>query len=177
MDYRMTTITIKATSENKYEAILNHKRYPCALGRNGITSSKHEGDGATPAGLWPIREVYYRSDKITLPENIKFTAISITPEMGWGDDPEAPDYNRFIPDASNCNYSHEKLWRDDHRYDLIINVGYNDNPPIAGKGSAIFIHVTQDYNTPSAGCITFEIEHLLEIIEMLDYDSYVDVLV
>src|ERR1051326_1852856 len=39
------------------------KEFRCALGRAGILENKHEGDGATPAGDFPLREVYFRPDR------------------------------------------------------------------------------------------------------------------
>ncbi|MEE8188307.1 MAG: hypothetical protein V3T80_03780, partial [Kiloniellales bacterium] len=40
----------------------------CAIGRGGVAADKHEGDGATPAGCWPLRRVLFRPDRLRAPE-------------------------------------------------------------------------------------------------------------
>ena len=126
------------------------RRFPCALGRAGIVANKREGDGATPAGRWPLREILYRPDRITRPVS-RLPVSAIAPDAGWCDDPSHPDYNRRVklPHAARC----ETLWRDDGLYDLLCVIGYNDAPVIAGRGSAIFMHVAAPRLAPTAGCV------------------------
>ncbi|MEE2698332.1 MAG: L,D-transpeptidase family protein [Pseudomonadota bacterium] len=133
----------------------------CALGRNGITLNKKEGDGATPAGIFPLRQVFFRADRLRKPK----TALPIKtlePQDGWSDDPSDPAYNTLI--KRPYRYQHEALWRDDHVYDVIVELGQNDNPPKPGYGSAIFLHVAQPDFSPTEGCIAVKLEDLLLLL-------------
>ncbi|MDD9841598.1 MAG: L,D-transpeptidase family protein [Alphaproteobacteria bacterium] len=134
-----------------------HTPWPCALGRGGIRADKREGDEASPAGTWPLRQVWYRPDRWQKPDT-KLPIRAIAKTDGWSDDPKDTAYNRVIrrPHAFHC----ETLWRDDRLYDVFIELGYNDDPPIAGKGSAIFLHLaTEDY-APTQGCAALAPEHM-----------------
>ncbi|MBT5659021.1 MAG: hypothetical protein HOJ02_02580, partial [Rhodospirillaceae bacterium] len=117
--------------------------FPCAVGRNGIYANKIEGDGVTPTGGFPLRRLLYRPDRLSRPKT-GLEATVILAEDGWCDDPDDPAYNRPVPVAypGHC----ETLWRHDHRYDLIIILGHNDDPVRKGQGSAVFLHV--------AGCLS-----------------------
>jgi len=135
----------------------------CALGKSGVTSadSKREGDGASPLGVWPIRQVFWRPDRIAAPAT-RLPAVALIPEAGWCDDPADPFYNRpvVLPYAA----SHEKLWREDPVYDLIVELGYNDDPVIPGKGSAIFLHVARADYSPTEGCVACARDDLLALL-------------
>ncbi|HEY7797807.1 MAG TPA: L,D-transpeptidase family protein [Hyphomonadaceae bacterium] len=137
----------------------------CALGRSGvvIAGSKREGDGATPLGDWPMRQVFWRPDRLEKPVT-QLPVISLQPNIGWCDDPAHPDYNRQVtlPLAA----SHESLWREDHVYDLIVVLGYNDDPVIAGKGSAIFLHVAREDFSPTEGCVACSRDDLLALLRI-----------
>lgn len=124
----------------------------CAIGRSGMIAAaeKREGDGASPLGIWPIRYVLYRPDKGPPPT----TALPVRPiaaDDGWCDAPDDPAYNR--PVKRPYPASHEALWREDGLYDLIVVLGHNDDPPIAGLGSAIFLHLARPDYGPTEGCI------------------------
>jgi L,D-peptidoglycan transpeptidase YkuD (ErfK/YbiS/YcfS/YnhG family) len=150
-----------------------NKEYRCALGRNGIAVDKKEGDGATPAGTYPIRKLFYRSDRVQIPKNIKLPAQEILPDDAWCDDINDPAYNTHVKLPHPGSY--ENLYRDDEIYDLIVVIGYNDNPPIAGKGSAIFIHVARTDYSPTAGCIALAKADLLEIIKDLTPETKIKI--
>lgn len=156
------TPAFEATSEGKLR--WRGREVRCALGRNGVkhAQSKQEGDGATPLGLWPMREVFWRPDRLSRPET-ELPAIALTQDMGWCDDPRNGEYNKLVhlPFAA----SHEKLWRDDHVYDLIVVLGYNDQPVIPGKGSAIFLHLARPDFSPTEGCIACELRDLLDLLK------------
>ncbi|MGI9371435.1 MAG: L,D-transpeptidase family protein [Hyphomicrobiales bacterium] len=135
---------------------------PCALGR-GVTHKKREGDGKTPLGTWPLREVFYRADKTTCPSSgLKSNAIA--PDDGWCDDPTSEDYN--LPVKLPYAPSHEKMWRDDHLYDLVIPLGYNDAPPMPGMGSAIFFHLAHGDYRPTEGCVAISLEHMRLVLPL-----------
>lgn len=135
----------------------------CALGRSGVTpaSDKREGDGASPIGIWPMRQLLWRPDRIAAPAT-GLPAVELIPQAGWCDDPADPFYNRpvLLPYAA----SHEKLWREDHLYDLIVELGYNDDPVIPGNGSAIFLHVAQPDYSPTEGCVACALPDLLALL-------------
>lgn len=116
---------------------------------------------ATPAGAFPLRRVMYRADKLVLPK-IKLQTLEITPELGWCDDPNDSSYNRLVRLPFLAR--HEKLWRDDGLYDLIAEVGYNDDPVTPGKGSAIFMHVAANDYQPTAGCVALARNDLLQML-------------
>lgn len=137
------------------------KEYRCALGKGGVRNSKAEGDGATPVGCFPLREVYYRADKIEKPD-CPFTTHAISKQDAWCDDPADPHYNTHITVGEGVT---ESLWRDDDLYDVVVVLGYNDNPPVPGKGSAIFMHVAREGYTPTAGCIALARNDVLEILK------------
>lgn len=141
---------------------LNGKTYTCAIGKNGFSKNKSEGDLATPIGEYPLREVLFRADKLSKPET-KLPISIIQQNQGWCDAPADPNYNKKItlPYAA----SHEKLWRDDNLYDVVITLGYNDAPPIPGKGSAIFMHVAKPQYEGTEGCIALKIDDLREVLK------------
>lgn len=137
------------------------RRSRCALGRGGVAISKREGDGATPVGNFPLRRVMYRPDRLPRPE----TALPVTalgPRQGWCDDPGHPAYNR--PVTLPFPASHEKLWRADALYDVVVELGYNDVPVVPGKGSAIFLHVAGPDYSPTQGCVALVLADLLDLL-------------
>ncbi len=139
---------------------------PCAIGRAGGISAalKREGDGATPIGQWPILGAMLRPDRLSAPR----TALPwrwLRPSDGWSDDPADPDYNH--PVRHPHRFSAERLWRDDHAYDIIIVLGHNHSPPIPGEGSAIFWHVAQPDFGPTEGCVAIARNSLFSILPKL----------
>jgi L,D-peptidoglycan transpeptidase YkuD (ErfK/YbiS/YcfS/YnhG family) len=144
-------------------ARFGERRVRAALGRGGITPAKREGDGATPAGSFPCRMVYWRPDRMAPPLTGLATA-PLDPASGWCDDPADPAYNR--PVRLPYPASAETLWRADGVYDLIVPLGYNDAPAIAGLGSAIFLHVARDFHRPTEGCVALAKADLLDFLRM-----------
>ncbi len=136
----------------------------CAIGKAGFSDDKREGDNKTPLGAYPLRCCYYRPDRVERPQT-GLEVIAITPEMGWCDAPHHPDYNK--PVKLPFNPSHEKLWRDDNAYDIIIPMGYNDVSPVSGKGSAIFFHLAQPDFRGTEGCIAIAKEEMLKLLPHL----------
>jgi len=135
----------------------------CALGRGRVVPAdfKHEGDGATPLGDWPMRQVFWRPDRLEKPVT-QLPVIALHPDMGWCDDPAHADYNRQV--GLPFPASHEKLWREDHVYDLVVVLGYNDDPVIAGKGSAIFLHLARPDFSQTEGCVACAREDMLGLL-------------
>ena len=150
------------------------KEYKCAIGKGGVVSAeqKREGDGATPAGIFPIRMIFYRADKIEKPES-PFETVALGSNDGWCDDVNDPKYNQFVKLPYVA--SHENLWRHDDLYDVIVVLGYNDNPPVAGKGSTIFMHVARASYSPTAGCIALSLPDLLEVLKTCHPDTKINI--
>src|SRR4051812_12899027 len=84
--------------------------FRCVLGRSGARSDKHEGDGATPIGRFPLRRVLYRSDRLQGPVT-KLPVSPVARDDGWCDDPADPHYN--MPVKLPFGASHEEMWRED----------------------------------------------------------------
>jgi L,D-peptidoglycan transpeptidase YkuD (ErfK/YbiS/YcfS/YnhG family) len=140
-------------------------RLRCALGRAGVRTNKQEGDGATPAGVYPLREIHYRADRVPRP----LSGLPVHPlasHDGWCDDPACADYNRLVrlPHPG----SHERLWRDDALYDIVVAIGYNDAPPVRGLGSAIFLHVAAADYAPTEGCVALPVDELQQVLAACD---------
>lgn len=153
------------------QLIYGDKKYRCTLGQNGITTNKKEGDQATPAGRFPIRKIFYRPDIFLTPPTTLFLTQPLTQTAGWCDDPTRIEYNTFI--TLPYSGSHEKLWRTDHLYDLMVVLGYNDNPPIADLGSAIFLCVAKSNYLPTNGCIGLDQQDLLELIKNISLETQI----
>ena len=141
---------------------LGNKQYPCALGRSGVSEEKREGDGMTPVGCFPLREVLYRADRVAAPETALPTS-ALAENDGWCDDSADPNYNKRV--SLPYSASHERLWREDSVYDIIVPLGYNDDPAIPGKGSAIFLHIARPNYSPTAGCVALALPDLIQILK------------
>ena len=133
--------------------------FQCAIGRGGIGNKVGEGDGITPIGLYPLRSVFFRADRMSPPS----TGLPVAPLLstdGWCDDPGHIDYNRQILVPATAN--HEKLWRED--------------PVEPGKGSAVFMHVARPLFEPTEGCVALETNDLLKVLETCDADSQIEIM-
>ena len=136
----------------------------CSLGKAGIKKKIKEGDNITPRGVFKIIKLYYRADKIEKIQT-QIRKIKIKKKIGWCDDPRSIFYNKQIKLPNN--FSHEKLYRNDNLYDLILVLNYNMNPIIKNKGSAIFIHVAKNNYQPTRGCIGLKRIDLLTILKKI----------
>jgi L,D-peptidoglycan transpeptidase YkuD (ErfK/YbiS/YcfS/YnhG family) len=137
--------------------------YRCALGKGGIRATKTEGDGATPMGRFALRRVLYRADRLDAPKTGLAQVAALDPADGWCDDPADTSYNRQVRHPYPA--SAETLWRDDGLYDVIVVLGHNDDPPVAGAGSAIFLHVARPDYGPTEGCVALALPDLLKVLE------------
>ena len=147
-------------------------KFKCALGRAGIKKKNKEGDNVTPKGIYKIVIIYYRKDRIKKISS-KLKLISINKKMGWCDDPKSKFYNQEIKLPSN--YSHEKLYRKDPIYNIIIVLNYNINPTVKKKGSAIFIHIAKKKYTKTKGCIALKKKHLVSILEKINKNTKIKI--
>jgi L,D-peptidoglycan transpeptidase YkuD (ErfK/YbiS/YcfS/YnhG family) len=133
-----------------------------ALGRSGVSTEKHEGDGATPVGVLPLRRVLFRADRVKAP-NCAVPREPIAPADGWCDDPTHRMYNSMV--TLPIDASAEELWRRDGVYDVIGVLGWNDDPAKRGRGSAIFLHVATPAFAPTAGCVALSLPELLAVLQ------------
>lgn len=159
-------LIVSAVSEARWDG----SSVRCALGWGGVTRSKREGDGATPIGTWPLRRLLYRADRIARPQ-ARLETSGIRPEHAWCDDPADPAYNRpvTLPYAGR----HERLWREDEIYDLILVLGYNDDPVVPGLGSAIFLHVARPDFSPTEGCVALARADLVQFLAQAQHGDSV----
>jgi L,D-peptidoglycan transpeptidase YkuD (ErfK/YbiS/YcfS/YnhG family) len=135
-----------------------------AIGPGGIAIKGGEGDGITPLGRFPVREIFYRADRIPKP----VTALplrAMEKDDGWCDAPYDPAYNRLVKLPYPA--SAERLWRQDHLYDLVAVLGYNDDPVVPGKGSAIFLHVARPDFSATHGCVALPLDDALAAMAQL----------
>jgi L,D-peptidoglycan transpeptidase YkuD (ErfK/YbiS/YcfS/YnhG family) len=140
------------TKTGAHEALLDWGQGArrAAAGRSGIGDKRAEGDGVTPIGTYKLRRLLYRPDRVGVPHT-HLTSAPIAPEDGWCDAPGDPQYN--LPVKRPYRASNEELWRTDHLYDLLVVIGFNDDPVVRGKGSAIFLHVARPNYGPTEGCV------------------------
>jgi L,D-peptidoglycan transpeptidase YkuD (ErfK/YbiS/YcfS/YnhG family) len=140
------------------------KSYECTLGRSGVRRDKCEGDGASPAGCYALRAVFYRPDRMERPAT-RLVCTAIGPDDGWCDAPNDPAYNRKV--RLPYRTSAETMWREDALYDIVVVLGHNDDPVVPGAGSAIFLHLARDDGGPTEGCIGVSRTLALELIAAL----------
>ena len=148
------------------------RRFACAIGWGGVRTNKREGDGATPAGRFPLRRVLYRPDRLA-PPRTALPIAPLSPRDGWCDDPGHPLYNRPLRLPHHAR--HEERWRADRVYDLIVILGHNDAPVVSGLGSAVFLHVAQPDYAPTAGCVAVAAGDLLTILAGVDPQTWLRV--
>ena len=135
-----------------------------AIGPGGIAVKRGEGDGITPRGAWPVREILYRADRIAAPR-VLLPLRALQPDDGWCDAPNDPGYNRLVKLPYPA--SAETMWRDDHLYDLVAVLGFNDDPVRPGAGSAIFLHVARPDYSHTQGCVALALPDVLAALAQL----------
>ena len=162
------TIKIK----NKYTLLFDEFEFKCCIGACGFTSDKYEGDKKTPTGLFSLGDLYYRSDKVQKPKT-KLRCIKIQKNMGWCNDINSKFYNKEIKIKKKVRC--EKLFRNDYKYDYLIPIKYNWLNPKKNKGSAIFIHLTKNYN-PTAGCIALSLKDFLILVKLIKKNTKIRII-
>ncbi len=151
--------------KNKHSLKIDDFHFKCCIGKNGKSKKKREGDKKTPIGSFSIENLYYRPDRVKKP-NTRLKCIKIKKNMGWCDDPlDNNYYNKLVTTQKKIKY--EKLYRNDHKYDLMIPIKYNFLKPIKFKGSCIFIHLTNDYKN-TAGCVAIKKSDFLIMLRLIN---------
>ena len=157
--------------KNNNTLCVDEFQFRCVIGRNKLKKKKTEGDCSTPIGKYKLLKLYYRKDKIKNIET-KLKKIIIKKNLGWCNDVKSKFYNR--PIVTNKNIKHEKMFRQDTKYDLVIILDYNFKRPVFGKGSAIFIHMTNSYK-PTAGCIALNKKDLLILLKIISKNTFLKI--
>ena len=150
--------------KNKDTLIIDDFKLKCCIGKKGLKKDKIEGDKSTPKGIFSIGAVYYRKDRVDKPYTNLKTKI-IKKNMAWCNEPKNKFYNKEI--KINRSISCEKLYRKDYKYDYLIVINYNTKKTIPYKGSAIFIHLTQNYN-PTAGCVALKKKDFTILLKLIN---------
>jgi L,D-peptidoglycan transpeptidase YkuD (ErfK/YbiS/YcfS/YnhG family) len=148
---------------NKNTLIIDEFKLRCCIGKKGINSNKKEGDYSTPKGLFNLKKLYFRKDRVDIP-NCKINKKKIKKNMAWCDDPKHKKYNEEIKTYNKK--IKEKLYRKDHRYDYIISISHNEKK-IPNKGSAVFIHLTDNYKQ-TEGCVALKKKDFEILIKLID---------
>ena len=158
--------------KNKY-LIYSNYRIKCAVGKRGIGVKEKEGDFITPIGIYRIKFILYRKDRV---KNFRTTLkkIPITNKIGWCDDPKSKKYNKLI--NLPFNFSSEKLFRKDNIYDIVINIKYNFRPAIKSKGSAIFLHLANKKYKPTEGCVAIKKKDFFKILPLIKKKTKISIL-
>jgi L,D-peptidoglycan transpeptidase YkuD (ErfK/YbiS/YcfS/YnhG family) len=146
--------------------------FKCSIGKNGRTTKKIEGDNKTPKGLYALGPLYYRKDRI-FKISTRLKKIEIKKNFGWCDDVSNKFYNK--PIKINSKVRHEKLFRDDKKYDLLIPIEYNSKKPKKNKGSAIFIHLTRNYKK-TQGCVAIKEKDMLILLKLVNKKTKIKII-
>ena len=156
---------------NKNYLIYNKLKIKCTIGKKGIGYKKKEGDLITPKGEFKIKYVLYRKDRVKILTKLKKKIIK--KNMGWCDDPKSSQYNKLVklPFA----YNHEKLFKKENVYDIILILNYNMNPVKKNKGSAIFIHVAKNNFKRTEGCIAIKKLNLIKLVKEISTNTKVKI--
>jgi len=157
--------------KNKDTLLLDEFKFKCSLGKKGSTFNKIEGDLKTPKGTYSIGSVFYRKDKIVR-FSTKLKKIPIKKNMYWCNDINSKYYNKLI--TSPKKGKHEKMFRDDGKYDLIIIINYNTKKIIKKKGSAIFLHLTSDYKK-TEGCVAIKKTDMLVLLKLVNNKTKINI--
>jgi L,D-peptidoglycan transpeptidase YkuD (ErfK/YbiS/YcfS/YnhG family) len=165
-DRPLSAIRIRAAAGDPRRGWLTAggRTVPVALGRGGIKSSKREGDGGTPRGTFRPRQLWWRADRHPRPRTF-LPVRAIESEDAWCEDPASRHYNQAI--RLNRTSSGDRLRRDDHLYDFIVEIDHNSSPRIAGRGSAVFLHLARGNFGPTAGCVSMTKSAMLRLLARL----------
>jgi L,D-peptidoglycan transpeptidase YkuD (ErfK/YbiS/YcfS/YnhG family) len=146
--------------------------WPVALGRGGILANKREGDGGTPRGTFRPVRLWWRADRHSRPAS-RLPVRRITPADAWCEDPADRRYNR--PIQAPAGEAGDRLGRDDHLYDFIVEIDHNTRPRILGRGSAVFLHLARAGLAPTAGCVAMPKEKLRHLLKIIGSNTQIDI--
>lgn len=165
-------VTAAAGSPTRGHLIAGNRAFPVALGRGGIRANKREGDGATPRGRFRLLRIWWRADRLARPD-AAIPIRRIGEDDGWCEDPRDRNYNR--PVKLSPSSSADRLWREDHLYDLVIELDHNTRPRVPFRGSAVFIHFARKGFTPTAGCVALKRGDLQKLLPLLAKKCWIEI--
>ena len=157
---------------NNNTLLYDEFKFKCTLGKKGSTSKKIEGDKKTPKGVYDLGPVYFREDRISKIET-KLKTIKIKKFMGWCDDVKSKFYNKLI--KTNMKVKHEKLFMKNNNYDILIPIKYNMNKPKKNKGSAIFLHLTNNFKK-TLGCIAINKKDMKILLKLINIKTKIKII-
>ena len=158
--------------KNKDTLLYDEFKFKCSIGKKGITSKKIEGDKKTPKGIYALGPLYFRKDRLSDPLT-KLKKIQIKKSLGWCDDINSKFYKK--PIKTNKKTRHEKLFRKNNNYDLLIPIEYNTKRPTKNKGSAIFLHLTKNYKK-TLGCVALKEKDMLVLLKLIDKKTKIKII-
>ena len=158
--------------KNKDTLLYDEFKFKCSVGKKGITSKKIEGDKKTPKGIYALGPLYFRKDRLSEPLT-KLRKIQIKKNLGWCDDINSKFYNKLI--RTNKKTRHEKLFRKNNDYDLLIPIEYNTKRPTKNKGSAIFLHLTKNYKK-TLGCVALKKKDMLILLKLINKKTKIKII-
>jgi L,D-peptidoglycan transpeptidase YkuD (ErfK/YbiS/YcfS/YnhG family) len=166
VDRPLSSIRIRAAAGDPRRGWLTvgSQTIPVALGRGGIRANKREGDGGTPKGTFRPRQLWWRADRHPRPRTF-LPVRAIGPEDAWCEDPRSRHYNQPVRLDRDCGG--DRLKRDDHLYDFIVEIDHNSSPRIAGRGSAVFLHLARENFSSTAGCVSMTKSAMLQLLQRL----------
>ena len=169
-DRPLAAIRIRAAAGNPRRGWLTAgaQTIPVALGRGGIIANKREGDGGTPKGTFRPRQLWWRADRSPRPQTF-LPLRPIRPEDAWCEDPASRHYNQ--PIKLGRENGGDRLTREDHLYDFIVEIDHNTSPRIAGRGSAVFLHLARQNFSPTAGCVSMTKSAMRQLLRRMGTDT------
>jgi L,D-peptidoglycan transpeptidase YkuD (ErfK/YbiS/YcfS/YnhG family) len=169
---RRITVRRKPSARSRGVLVAGSLALPVALGRGGIKANKREGDGATPRGTFRLRRLWWRGDRHVRPRTM-LPVREIRGDDGWCEDPTDRHYNQpvKVPPGSKA----DRLTRIDPLCDFIIEIDHNSRPRVAGRGSAVFIHIAREGFGPTAGCVALTMPALRRLIAQLSPRTRIDI--
>jgi L,D-peptidoglycan transpeptidase YkuD (ErfK/YbiS/YcfS/YnhG family) len=162
----LTVLRVRVRPGHKTHGILvaGSVAVPVVLGRGGVRANKFEGDGATPRGRFRLLRLWWRADRHPRPRTL-LPVRRITRDIAWCEDTTDRRYNR--PFHRSAAEPGDRLWREDHLYDFIVEIDHNSRPRVAGRGSAVFLHLARPNRSPTAGCVAFRADDLQRLLTRL----------
>jgi L,D-peptidoglycan transpeptidase YkuD (ErfK/YbiS/YcfS/YnhG family) len=162
----LSVIRVRAKPGSRSRGVLSvgPRSLSVVLGRGGIRANKFEGDGATPRGRFRLIRLWWRADRHPRPPT-SLPVRRISPSLAWCEDTADRRYNR--PFHRSASDGGDRLWREDHLYDFIIEIDHNTRPRIAGRGSAVFVHVVRPNRSPTAGCVALTFNDLRRLLNVV----------
>ena len=167
-------IRVRARPGNRTRGVLlaGQSAVPVVLGRSGIRANKREGDGSTPPGRFRLVRLWWRGDRFPKPQT-QLPSRRIDAMTAWCEQPADPRYNR--PFRRSPSEPGDRLRRDDHMYDWVVELNHNTLPRIAGRGSAVFLHVARPERTPTAGCVAFDAKALKRLLARVGPETKIEI--